>query len=125
MKWALDKNEKLVHISGAMRGHACEASCFSCGEVVSARKGEKNEHHFAHVSGASDCSINLETVLHLLGKKAIHTSMRLICPAMADTSQFIELVFFYTGYVVRLEVLQPVFLWLLRFGSIDFEIAFE
>src|SRR3546814_733358 len=123
MKWALDKNEKLVHISGAMRGHACEASCFSCGEVVSARKGEKNEHHFAHVSGASDCSINLETVLHLLGKEAIRTSMRLICPAMADTSKSIELVFFDIGEEVRLEGMQPDLVGTTRFGRIAIEIA--
>src|SRR3546814_17804172 len=59
----------------------------------------------------------------LLGKEAIRTSMRLICPAMADTSKSIELVFFDIGEEVRLEGMQPDLVGTTRFGRIAIEIA--
>ena len=49
MSVALDKTNKLISIEHAERGLACDCFCFECGEPVLAKKGEKNEHHFAHI----------------------------------------------------------------------------
>ena len=50
MHIALNHEQKLIHIDDAIRGLACECTCFCCHEQVIAKKGPTNEHHFAHVS---------------------------------------------------------------------------
>lgn len=43
---AIDDQHNLVHVSEVVRGLACECTCFECGEIVLAKKGEIKEHHF-------------------------------------------------------------------------------
>lgn len=84
---ALDENLNLVHISGALRGLACQCTCFECGETVIAKKGEINEHHFAHISNKKSCVIHPETVLHKYAKQVILESRGLQLPALPDNDQ--------------------------------------
>lgn len=82
---ALNENKKLIHITEAMRGLACNCTCFECGETVLARKGEINEHHFAHASNKESCAINPESVLHKYAKEIIQESMGLQLPAVPNS----------------------------------------
>ena len=68
---ALNENKNLIHITEAVRGLACNCTCFECGETVLARKGEINEHHFAHANNKESCAINPESVLHKYAKEII------------------------------------------------------
>src|SRR5690606_4271083 len=56
-----------------------------CGETVLARKGEINEHHFAHASNKESCAINPESVLHKYAKEIIQESMGLQLPAVPNS----------------------------------------
>lgn len=81
MSVALDETNHLISISQAERGLACNCFCFECGEPVLAKKGEKNEHHFAHISNKESCNINPESILHKFAKQVIiDASGLIICP---------------------------------------------
>lgn len=82
---ALNENKNLIHITEAVRGLACNCTCFECGETVLARKGEINEHHFAHASNKDSCVINPESILHKYAKEVIQESMGLLLPAVPDS----------------------------------------
>lgn len=82
---ALDEHNNLVNIQQVERGLACNCTCFECGEVVIARKGEIKEHHFAHASNKESCTINLESVLHKYAKEVILESMGLMLPALPNS----------------------------------------
>ncbi|OAL81582.1 hypothetical protein AY606_02290 [Acinetobacter sp. SFB] len=85
MNIALDENNKLVSIEQVKRGFACQCTCFECGETVIARKGEIKEHHFAHASNKTSCTINTESVLQKYAKEVILESMGLMLPALPDS----------------------------------------
>lgn len=82
---ALNENNNLVQIENVERGLACKCTCFECGEIVIARKGDIKEHHFAHASNKESCNINPESVLHKYAKEVILESMGLILPAVPNT----------------------------------------
>lgn len=82
---AIDDQHNLVHVSEVVRGLACECTCFECGEIVLAKKGEIKEHHFAHASNKDSCFINPESVLHKYGKQIITESLGLMLPAPPDS----------------------------------------
>lgn len=82
---ALDENQNLIHINEALRGLACKCTCFECGEIVLARKGEIKEHHFAHASLKDSCNIQPESVLHKYAKDVILQSKGLMLPEIPNT----------------------------------------
>lgn len=82
MFYACDQEGKLLHIDEAGRGLACNCVCFTCGEVVLGKKGNRNKHHFAHHGGKSACTISPESVLHKLAKQAILEAQGLQLPRM-------------------------------------------
>jgi hypothetical protein len=82
MLYAYDQDEKLTYIDEANRGLACNCVCLTCGEVVMAKKGQRNKHHFAHYCGKSACTIAPESVLHKLAKQAILEAEGLHLPPM-------------------------------------------
>lgn len=84
MSIALNEDKRLVNISQVKRGLQCQCFCFECGEPVIARKGEKNEHHFAHTSNKDSCFISPETVLHKFAKQVISENKTLTLPAFPD-----------------------------------------
>lgn len=81
---AINSQQQLVTIQDAFRGLACACSCIACGEALIARKGEHNEHHFAHYSNKESCYVGRETLLHLFGKQVIRESMGLQMPFLPD-----------------------------------------
>lgn len=58
--------------------------CFECGEPVVARKGEKNEHHFAHLNNKESCTIHPESILHKFAKQVIMEERYLTLPSLPD-----------------------------------------
>lgn len=82
---ALDENKKLVHITDAVRGLACNCTCFECGETVLARKGDIKEHHFAHANNKDSCTIQPESVLHKYAKQVIIDAMGITLPPVPSS----------------------------------------
>ncbi|MFQ3172618.1 MAG: hypothetical protein ACI9DG_002659 [Oleispira sp.] len=75
------KEGMLVHISEVDTGLACGCICPNCGERLIARKGEMNEHHFAHDHN-SDCIGAYESALHLLAKEVVSQGRELFMPEL-------------------------------------------
>ncbi len=50
MTFALDQENRLVHVDSVPNGLKCNCHCPSCGEKLSARQGKKKQHSFAHSS---------------------------------------------------------------------------
>lgn len=81
---AFNENKKLVHIKDVMSGLSCGCVCFECGERVLARKGDINEHHFAHFNNKESCIINAESVLHKYAKQVILDAKSIVLPAIPN-----------------------------------------
>lgn len=63
--FALDKNNKIIHIKDANRGFGHGYTCPICKKELGAKKGEVKEHHFAHKSGETHGG---ESVIHYVAK---------------------------------------------------------
>lgn len=85
MTVAVNKANQLVSIKQVERGLKCDCFCFECGEQVIARKGEKNEHHFAHISNKESCNINPESILHKFAKQVIMEEKCISLPALPNS----------------------------------------
>lgn len=83
---ALDENKNLIHITDAVRGLACNCTCFECGETVLARKGDIKEHHFAHANNKDSCTIQPESVLHKYAKQVIIDAMGITLPSVPSSN---------------------------------------
>jgi hypothetical protein len=68
-----------VHISGVPSGLACNCFCAYCNAQLSAKKGKKNTHHFAH-HNSEVCAHGYETALHIAAKKVLEDSKRILLP---------------------------------------------
>lgn len=64
------KDGKLVFIDEVERGLECGCTCPHCGSRLMAKKGEINQHHFAHYD-AENCGMSLETAIHQLAKEVL------------------------------------------------------
>lgn len=73
------RDGKLVFIDEVERGLECGCFCPNCGGKLIAKKGEVNQHHFAHYQ-VENCGKGVETALHLLGKQALLEEKRLRLP---------------------------------------------
>ena len=62
---------KMVSIDAVIRGLACQCFCSACDAPLVARKGEKNQHHFAHYVETENCAEARETALHKFAKELI------------------------------------------------------
>lgn len=81
MIYALDQNNKLVHIDSVPNGLKCNCHCPSCGENLSARQGKKKQHSFAHSSqNESKCAYGYQTSLHLLAKEIFNEGCEILLP---------------------------------------------
>jgi len=87
MTIAVNKNDQLASIKQVERGLKCDCFCFECGEQVLAKKGEKNEHHFAHISNKESCNINPESILHKFAKQVIMEEKGLTLPALPNSQE--------------------------------------
>ena len=62
-----EADRKIVSIEDVPRGLACECRCPSCDARLQARKGDFNEHHFAHHDSSAElCEFALETSIRLM-----------------------------------------------------------
>jgi len=81
------KEGRLVDVSEVNKGLACDCFCPCCGANLQARKGEINQHHFAHVSSddMKECRGALETAIHLMAKQIIEEEKAFSVPEYAVT----------------------------------------
>lgn len=84
MSIAVNEQQQIVNVQQVERGLACMCFCFECGEPVVARKGDKNEHHFSHLSNKESCAIHPESILHKFAKQVIMEEKYLTLPALPD-----------------------------------------
>ncbi|WP_413521135.1 competence protein CoiA family protein [Psychrobacter glacincola] len=84
MSIAVNEQKQIVNVKQVERGLACMCFCFECSEPVVARKGEKNEHHFAHLSNKESCTIHPESILHKFAKQVIMEEKYLTLPSLPD-----------------------------------------
>ena len=87
MNIAINESDRLVNIKQVEKGLACNCICFECSEPVVARKGEKNEHHFAHSSNKKSCHINPESTLHKFAKQVIMEAKAVVLPPLPNTNE--------------------------------------
>ncbi|PMG41026.1 competence protein CoiA family protein [Shewanella sp. 10N.286.52.B9] len=73
------RDDKLLHIFDVESGLACSCKCPSCGEPLVAKKGLKQENHFAHSSGHA-CRFAAETALHYSAKEILSSQMQVQLP---------------------------------------------
>ena len=83
LTYGKDSNGRLVHVNDVPSGLACDCTCPECGALLIAKKGKKNQHHFAHANGA-DCSGARMTALHMLAQQIIHEEKRIRKPWFKD-----------------------------------------
>ena len=83
LTYGKDSNGRLVHVDDVLSGLACDCTCPGCGASLIARKGEKNQHHFAHANGA-DCSGARMTALHMLAQQIIQEEKKIRTPWFKD-----------------------------------------
>jgi hypothetical protein len=75
------RGDQWISIRSVSSGLACGCICPACGAALIAKKGSKQQHHFAHAHGVA-CSGGLETVLHRYAKAVILDSKSLLVPAI-------------------------------------------
>ncbi len=79
MKYALDREGKLVSINDVSRGYACNCICPNCKKDLNARKGDSNTWVFAHRKGEG-CGFGYQTSLHYLAKEIIEEGCKIKLP---------------------------------------------
>lgn len=71
-----------IHISQAARGLRCDCRCPACEQVLVAKKGEKQIHHFAHYNIGTACAHVAETNAHIWAKDVLERVKCLTIPAV-------------------------------------------
>jgi hypothetical protein len=74
----------MAHISETPSGLECNCVCPACRRQLVARKGTKNDHHFAH-HGSNDersCTTGRETALHRFAKEVLGHRRELVLPQL-------------------------------------------
>ena len=104
MNVAVNKANQLVSIKQVERGLKCDCFCFECGEPVVAKKGEKNEHHFAHISNKESCNINPESILHKFAKQVIMEEKAVTLPALPSNQSSDSKVWQFTKVIAEQSV---------------------
>lgn len=71
LAYALNAENKLVHIDSVKNGLECGCVCPGCQEPLVAKNGgDVREHHFAHKSG-NDCGTGYQTIRHIWAKELL------------------------------------------------------
>ena len=74
--YGIDLYSKILHVDEVARGKDCNCVCPECGTELIARKGEKNQNHFAHSNGR-ECKHAPETGLHKLAKSIVKDNQQI------------------------------------------------
>lgn len=83
LTYGKDSKGRLVHVDDVPSGLVCDCTCPECGDLLIARKGKKNQHHFAHTNGA-DCASARMTALHMLAQQIIQDERKIRTPRFKD-----------------------------------------
>lgn len=83
LNYALDENGVPIHVDNVPNGKACGCHCPCCEKPLSARQGQKRQHHFAHI-GDHNCKGAYETMLHILAKKVLSEAGQIMLPSNAQ-----------------------------------------
>lgn len=83
LTYGKDSNGRLVHVNDVPSGLACDCTCPECGAQLIARKGKRNQHHFAHANGA-DCEGARMTALHMLAQQIVQEEKKIRKPWFKD-----------------------------------------
>ncbi len=75
------KEGHLLRINQVSRGLTCDCICPFCYNPLVAKKGSRNQHHFAHYKG-TDCGYALESALHLRAKELFIQHRYLMLPSV-------------------------------------------
>ena len=121
MNIAINESDRLVNIKQVEKGLACNCICFECSEPVVAKKGEKNEHHFAHSSNKESCHINPESILHKFAKQVIMEAKAVVLPPLPNTDEVEDKTWQFTRLIEEQAVgsIRPDIV-----GSVDDETVF-
>ena len=80
LTYALNKDNRLVHVDEVKTGAACECHCPRCNSPLDAKNGGTiREHHFAHAHGHT-CEGAYESTLHLLAKQVVEEQGGIMLP---------------------------------------------
>lgn len=80
LTYALDAENKLVHINSVPNGTSCNCTCPYCHkELIAKNGGTIRDHHFAHLSN-QECKGAYESALHLLAKDIIEKEGGIMLP---------------------------------------------
>jgi competence protein CoiA len=102
-QFAIDRNNRIVHVSEVQRGLGCACACAVCGEPMVAKKGLEREHHFAHDSNKADCAASYESLLHRFAKRVIQEEGGLAVPPFHGQTAARWLMFDRVEEEVRLD----------------------
>jgi hypothetical protein len=75
---------RMVSVDAVPRGLDCNCVCASCGARLVARKGEVNQHHFAHHIETENCVAARESSIHKFAKQVICEALELRLPDNLD-----------------------------------------
>lgn len=98
------RNGILVHISQVVSGSDCDSICPYCSTQLIAKKGDINEHHFAHISGI-ECNLAFETALQILGKSILEKYKRIVLPPLYFRNSGIQ-IFSASEYQIEKVIFQ-------------------
>ncbi len=76
------RDGKLHRVEQVARGLKCACLCPFCQQALVAKKGQKNQHHFAHQKGTT-CTHALESALHLRAKELFTQYRYLLLPPVS------------------------------------------
>lgn len=80
LTYALDTiSKRLISVDEVERGVKCNCICPKCQKPLVAKKGIKNQHHFAHQQDYN-CTGYYMTTLHLLAEQIIEENKRVMFP---------------------------------------------
>lgn len=88
------KDGKLVTVQEVESGLKCGCVCPACKEVLIARKGQINAHHFAHHK--ENCEYAVETALHIAAKEILEQEKIIVLPELVERDDI------YTGKLLTL-----------------------
>ena len=91
--YGIKRDGGTAHISEVVRGLRCDCRCPACDQVLVAKKGLKQLHHFAHYNKGISCSHVAETNAHIWAKQVLEREKRLtIPPIVAEHGGHTEIV---------------------------------
>jgi hypothetical protein len=82
------KDNKLYHVDQVENGEKCGCVCPNCGDILIAKQGEINDHHFAHKAKECDITYAQETILHLMAKEVLSKCRTFLLPPVTLEDRF-------------------------------------